>query len=99
MLLLSSSTRYRSNSPTDTNTKSLSFRKIGNTQKVITTSGTNTYGITVTTRRCTVPNGNLKRIYDILQTKHQPFTKRKYVVHKLETKKTKVPEKQILLSG
>lgn len=73
--------------------------RIGNTQKVITTSGTNTYDKTVTTRKCTVPNDNLKRIYDILQTKYQPFTKRKSVVHKLETKKTETPEKQILLSG
>lgn len=73
--------------------------RIGNTQKVITTSGTNTYDKTVTTRKCTVPNDNLKRIYDILQTKHQPFTKRKSVVHKLESKKTKTTEKQLLLSG
>lgn len=73
--------------------------RIGNTQKVITTSGTNTYNKTVTTRKCTVPNDSLKRIYDILQTKHQPFTKRKSVVHKLETKKTKPAEKQIHLSG
>jgi transposase len=72
---------------------------IGNTQKVVTTSGTNTYDKTVTTRKCTVPNDILKRIYDILQTKHQPFTKRKSVVHKLETKKTETPEKQLLLSG
>lgn len=73
--------------------------RIGNTQKVITTSGTNTYDKTVSTRKCTVPNDTLKRIYDILQTKHQPFTKRKSVVHKLETKKTKPTEKQIHLSG
>src|SRR5690606_1595656 len=50
--------------------------RIGNTQKVITTSGTNTYDKIITTRKCTVPNANLKQIYDILQTKHQPFTKR-----------------------
>jgi hypothetical protein len=61
--------------------------RIGNTQKVITTSGTNTYNKTITTRKCTLPNEKLKQIYTILQTKHQPFTKRKFVVHKLETKK------------
>ncbi|MCH7411559.1 IS1634 family transposase [Belliella sp. DSM 111904] len=61
--------------------------RIGNTQKVITTSGTNTYDKTITTRKCTVPNKNLKQIYDILQTKYQPFTKRKSVVHKPETEK------------
>lgn len=73
--------------------------RIGNTQKVITTSGTNTYEKTITTRKCTLPNDNLKQIYNILQTKHQPFTKRKSVVHKPETKKTEPSEKQKLLSG
>lgn len=73
--------------------------RIGNTQKVITTSGTNTYDKTITTRKCTVPNAKLKQIYDILQTKHQPFTKRKSVVHKLESKKTENTEKQKLLTG
>ncbi|KEO73046.1 IS1634 family transposase [Anditalea andensis] len=73
--------------------------RIGNTQKVITTSGINTYDKTITTRKCTVPNRNLKEIYDILQTKHRPFTKRKSVVHKPETKKTENAEKQKLLSG
>ena len=73
--------------------------RIGNTQKVITTSGTNTYDKIITTRKCTVPNANLKHIYDILQTKHHPFTKRKSVVHKLESKKTENTEKQKLLTG
>lgn len=57
------------------------------------------YDKTGTTRTCSVPNDNLKRIYDILKTKQKPFTKRKYVVHKGETKKTQTPEKQLLLSG
>ena len=55
--------------------------RTGNTQKVITTSGTNTYDKIICTRKCTQPNDNLKRIYDILKIKHQPFTKRKSVVH------------------
>jgi transposase len=73
--------------------------RIGNTQKVITTSGTNTYGKIITTRKCTQPNQNLKRIYDILQTKHQPFVKRKSVVHKLKPEKIEPPQKQLLMSG
>ena len=73
--------------------------RIGNTQKVITTSGTNTYDKTIATRKCTQPNDNLKHIYNILQTKHQPFSKRKSVVHKLEPKKTEHPKEQILLTG
>jgi len=73
--------------------------RIGNTQKVITTSGTNTYEKIINTRKCTLPNDNLKQIYNILKTKHQPFTKRKSVVHKLKTEKTESTEKQKLLSG
>lgn len=73
--------------------------RIGNTQKVITTSGTNTYDKTITTRKCTVPNKNLKQIYDILQTKYQPFTKRKSVVHKTKIEKIESLKKQQLLSG
>lgn len=72
--------------------------RIGNTQKVITTSGTNTYDKVITTRKCTIPNKNLKEIYDILQIKHQPFTKRKSVVHKVESKKTMTPINQPLTS-
>ena len=73
--------------------------RIGNTQKVITTSGTNTYDKIITTRKCSQPNDNLKNIYTALKTKHQPFTKRKSVVHKLEFEKTDPPQNQILLSG
>ncbi|RZS95836.1 IS1634 family transposase [Cecembia calidifontis] len=73
--------------------------RIGNTQKAITTSGKNTYDKVITTRKCTVPNKNLKEIYDILQTKYQPFTKRKSVVHKLELKKTEIPRLQLLTGG
>lgn len=73
--------------------------RIGNTQKVITTSGTNTYDKIIVTRKCTQPNENLKRIYSILQTKHQPFVKRKSVVHKLKPEKTETLQRQALLSG
>lgn len=73
--------------------------RIGNTQKVITTSGTNTYDKIITTRKCTQPNDNLKKIYDILKTKHQPFVKRKSVVHKPKLEKTELIQTQLLLSG
>lgn len=36
--------------------------RIGNSQKVITASGTNTYDKIITTRKCTLPNANLKQI-------------------------------------
>ena len=73
--------------------------RIGNTQKVITTSGTNTYDKTITTRKCTVPTDQLKQIYNALQTKYQPFTKRKSVVHKLESEKIEITQNQKLLTG
>lgn len=73
--------------------------RIGNTQKVITTTGTNTYDKIITTRKCTQPNDNLKKIYSILKTKHQPFTKRKSVVHKSKLKKIEPPQIQLLLTG
>lgn len=73
--------------------------RIGNTQKVITTSGTNTYDKIITTRKCTQPNENLKKIYSILKNNPRPFTKRKSVVHKPKPEKLEIPQNQILLSG
>ena len=73
--------------------------RIGNTQKVVTTQGTNTFNNTIITRRCSEPNEKLTSIYNILKLKHQPFTKRKSVVHKLETKKDETHQQRLLQSG
>jgi transposase len=73
--------------------------RIGNTQKVITTSGTNTHDKIIIVRKCSQPIEQLKNIYDILQTKYRPFTKRKSVVHKTEHKKNETQQQQLLLSG
>jgi transposase len=73
--------------------------RIGNTQKVITTSGTNTHDKIIIVRKCSQPTEQLKNIYHILQTKYQPFTKRKSVVHKPEHKKNETQQQQLLLSG
>jgi len=73
--------------------------RIGNTQKVITTSGTNTYDKVITVRKCSLPNENLKRIYDILKMNHKPFVKRKSVVHKLELKKDESQQQRLLPPG
>jgi len=67
--------------------------RIGNTQKIITTQGTNTAGVVIGVRKCSEPNEQLKNIQSILLIKHKPFTKRKSVVHKPELKKN---EKQYL---
>lgn len=73
--------------------------RIGNSQKMITTSGTNTYGKTIVTRKCSEPEEPLKKIYTIIQSKYRPFTKRKSVVHKPEPKKNETQQYQLLLSG
>lgn len=73
--------------------------RIGDTQKMITTSGKNTYGKIIVTRKCSEPEEKLKRIYDILQSKYTPFTKRKSVVHKPEPKKIETQQRRLLLSG
>jgi hypothetical protein len=61
--------------------------RIGNTQKIITTHGTNTAGEVIGVRKCAEPCDQLKNIQSILLIKPNPFAKRKSVVHKLELKK------------
>jgi transposase len=73
--------------------------RIANTQKVITTTGQNTYDKKVSIRKCSVPNKNHQRILDILQLKYQPFRKRKSVVHKTTLKILKPQYIQASLSG
>jgi transposase len=70
--------------------------RIGNTQKILTTHGTNTAGIVIGVRKCSEPNEQLRTIQSILLIKPRPFTKRKSVVHKLKLEKNK---KQYLLAS
>jgi DDE family transposase len=70
--------------------------RIGNTQKVITTTGKNTLDQLVSTRKCSEPNENLKGILDILKTNYQPFRKRKSVVHKPPLKKIESQQVRLL---
>lgn len=62
--------------------------RIGNTQKIITTQGTNTAGVVIGVRKCSEPLEQLKKIQSILLIKPRPFVKRKSVVHKPELKKS-----------
>ena len=64
--------------------------RIGNTQKIITTQGTNTAGVVIDVRKCSEPSEQLRNIQSILLIKHKPFTKRKSVVHKPELKKNEM---------
>ncbi len=61
--------------------------RIGNTQKIITTHGTNRVGVLIGVRKCSDPPDELKKIQSILHVKNKPFAKRKSVVHKPELKK------------
>jgi len=70
--------------------------RIGNTQKIITTHGTNNAGMTISVRKCSEPTEQLRNIQSILLIKPKPFTKRKSVVHKPELKKN---ETQYLLAS
>lgn len=72
--------------------------RIGNTQKIITTHGTNKAGVVIGVRKCSEPTEQLRNIQSILQVKPRPFAKRKSVVHKLELKKTETSEKQKFMS-
>ena len=58
--------------------------RIGNTQKIITTYGTNMAGRTIAVRKCSEPMEQLKNIQSILLIKPKPFAKKKSVVHKPE---------------
>jgi transposase len=58
--------------------------RIGNTQKIITTHGTNMAGKTIAVRKCSEPMEQLKNIQSILLIKPKPFAKKKSVVHKPE---------------
>lgn len=73
--------------------------RIANTQKVITTTGTNTFDKMVIVRKCSQPNEKLKAIYDILKTSYKPFKKRKSVVHKVELKKIETQQQRLFGSG
>jgi len=65
--------------------------RITNTQKLVTTSGQNTFDEIISIRRCTEPNLKVKQIYQALGYRNYPFVKRKSVVHKPELKKTQTP--------
>lgn len=73
--------------------------RIGNTQKIITTHGTNKAGVVIGVRKCSEPAEALKNIQSILLVKNRPFAKRKSVVHKPEPKKIEPPSHQGFSSG
>ena len=73
--------------------------RIGNTQKVITTSGYNKANEEISVRKCSEPEQKLKDIQAALNIKSRHFTKLKSVVHKLKPKNQNHPIFRELLSG
>jgi len=73
--------------------------RIGNTQKIVTTTGKNQVDETIFIRRCSEPNEKIQTIYKALNYKFYPFVKRKSVVHSSEIKKNKIPILQNLSPG
>lgn len=69
--------------------------RIGNTQKVITTTGYNAAGNEIVVRKCSRPEEKLRGLYAALKMPPRPFTKRKSqksVVHKPPLKKIESPK-------
>lgn len=73
--------------------------RIGNTQKVITTSGFNKAEKEIKVRKCSEPEQKLKTLYQALNIKNKPFTKIKSVVHKPKLKKPQLSERVLLSSA
>jgi transposase len=69
--------------------------RIANTQKMVTTTGTNLEDQCISVRKCSEPNEALKSLYKALGFKPYPIIKRKSVVQKPEIKK-KPTDLQIL---
>ena len=71
------------------------IKRIANTQKVITTTGTNAAGKNITVRKCSEHNKSLQQLQAILKIKPRPFVKLKSVVHKPELLKAQMQQNQV----
>jgi hypothetical protein len=72
--------------------------RTANTQKLVTTMGTNLYGKTIKTVKCTTPTEKLKAIMAALNL--PPYIKRKKsVVHKLKPEKKQTHYPRAFLTG
>ena len=69
-----------------------------NTQKAVTTTAQNNHEEIIQIRRCTEPNEKVKRIYDILKYKSEPYKKKKFVVHKMDFKNPYLDDIQTIRS-
>lgn len=72
--------------------------RIMNTQKAVTTLAQNDSEQVIMIRRCTDPNPKVQQIYDALNFRYAPFTRKKSVVHKSELEQCQFIEKQVIRS-
>ena len=72
--------------------------RIGNTQKVTTTSGYNKAGEEIKVRKCSEPKQKLKTLLEALNITKRPFVKLKSVVHKPKLKKTQLTIRDLISS-
>jgi len=87
---------------TDTETMPINFQwkeiiRIMNTQKSVLTVSQNRFDEVIITRRCSDPTAKAEAIYRHLKYKSQPFTKRKFVVHKSEFLKMDLADLQMFM--
>jgi hypothetical protein len=87
---------------TETDTAPIHFQwkeiiRIMNTQKSVLTVSQNVYDEVIVSRRCSDPAPKVAAIYHRLKYKPQPFTKRKFVVHKSEFQKIDLADLQRFL--
>lgn len=73
--------------------------RIGNAQKVVTTTGYNKTDDEIQIRKCSEPGMKLKELQAALHIKQRTFTKLKSVVHKLEPKNKYTQSIRTLSSG
>jgi hypothetical protein len=86
----------------EANTAPLNFQwkeiiRIMNTQKSVLTIAQNRYDEVIISRRCSDPTPKVEAIYHRLKYNPQPFTKRKFVVHKSEFEKMDLADLQRFL--
>jgi hypothetical protein len=73
--------------------------RIGNTQKVISTTGYNKAEKEITVRKCSEPEKKLQELQQALKIRKKPFVKIKSVVHKPKLKNLEPPVIKELASG
>ena len=86
-----------------TDTTSINFHRkeiicIVKTQKEVLTVSINRYDEVIISRRCSEPTTGVVITYCRLKYNFQPFTKRKFVVHKSESEKMDVDDLQRLVT-